>query len=162
MAVAAMEILRLTLRMRRIRAANGFTLIEMLAVVLIVAMVASLTIVSIPGSGRAQLKAVTLEAATLLRRERLAAVLTKSDRRVTLYGARRLVIGDGGEEVTIPPDVAVDFLGTDAQGSAPVVVFHADGASSGGALRFSREKAEYEVRVNWYTGGVSVETPQEE
>ena len=38
-----------------------------------------------------------------------------------------------------------------------VVRFHPDGASSGAVLRLSREKAEYEIRVNWYTGGVSIE-----
>ena len=38
-----------------------------------------------------------------------------------------------------------------------VVRFHPDGASSGAVLKLSREKAEYEIRVNWYTGGVSIE-----
>jgi general secretion pathway protein H len=40
---------------------------------------------------------------------------------------------------------------------ATVVRFHPDGASSGAVLRLSREKAGYEIRVNWYTGGVSIE-----
>jgi general secretion pathway protein H len=38
-----------------------------------------------------------------------------------------------------------------------VVGFHPDGASSGTVLTLSRQGAEYEVRVNWYTGGVAVE-----
>ena len=39
-----------------------------------------------------------------------------------------------------------------------VVRFHPDGASTGAVLKLSREKAEYEIRVNWYTGGVAIET----
>jgi general secretion pathway protein H len=149
---------RPTLRMSPTKAKGGFTLIEMMAVMLIVAMVASLAIASTPGSGRAGLKAVTMQAAALLRREREGAILTGGDRRVTLDGARRVLIGESGDEVAIPRDVIVDMLGADA-GSVPTVFFHADGASSGAALRFSREMAEYEIRVNWYSGGISVKAP---
>lgn len=126
---------------------------------LIIALVASLAITMMPGTGRAGLKAVTLEAAALFRRERLGAILTGRDRHVSLDGERRILIGDGGGVVAIPRDVAIDLLGandTVADGAA-VVRFHPDGASSGAVLRLSREKAEYEIRVNWYTGGVSIE-----
>jgi general secretion pathway protein H len=60
--------------------------------------------------------------------------------------------------VRVPRDVAVNVLGTDEvwSGRTAVVRFHPDGASSGTVLRLSREGAEYEVRVNWYTGGVAI------
>jgi general secretion pathway protein H len=138
---------------------SGFTLTETVAAMLIIALVASLAITMMPGTGRAGLKAVTLESAALLRRERLGAILTGRDRHVALDGERRVLIGDGGGVVTIPRDVTVDLFGandTVADGSA-VVRFHPDGASTGAVLRLSREKAEYEIRVNWYTGGVSIE-----
>ena len=57
-----------------------------------------------PGTGRAQLKALTLEAAALLRRERMAAILSGRDRHVSLDGVRRLLVGDAGNSVTIPRD----------------------------------------------------------
>ena len=41
-------------------------------------------------------------------------------------------------------------------GRQAVVRFHPDGASTGAVLKLSREKAEYEIRVNWYTGGVAI------
>jgi len=136
----------------------GFTLIEMLAVMLIVALMASLVRTITPGTGRAQLKALTLEIATLLRRERLAAILTGRDRHVSLDGERRVLVGEAGEAVAVPRDVVVNVLGPDESwyGRLAVVRFHPDGASSGTVLRLSREGAEYEVRVNWYTGGVAV------
>jgi len=137
---------------------SGFTLIEMLAVMLIVALIASLVATITPGTGRAQLKALTLEIAALLRRERLAAILTGRDRHVSLDGERRVLVGEAGEAIAVPRDVVVNVLGADElwNGRLAVVRFHPDGASSGAVLRLSREGAEYEVRVNWYTGGVAI------
>ena len=135
------------------------TLIEMLAVMLIIALVASLATIMVPGTGRAGLKAVVMETAALFRRERLAAILTRNDRHISLDGGRREFV-NGGDKVAIPPDVVVDVLGADAawSGRLAVVAFHADGASSGAVLKFIRERAQYEIRVNWYTGAVSIGT----
>jgi general secretion pathway protein H len=136
----------------------GFTLIEVMAVMLIIALVASLAVTMMPGTGRAGLKAVTLQAASLLRRERLGAILTGRDREVSLDSKQRILVGDGGDIVALPRDVTLDILGIDAlwSGRQAVVRFHPDGASTGAVLKLSREKAEYEIRVNWYTGGVAV------
>ena len=138
--------------------AAGFTLIEVMAVMLIIVLVASLAVTMMPGTGRAGLKAVTLQAASLLRRERLGAILTGRDREVSLDSKRRILVGDGGDIVALPRDVTLDILGIDAlwSGRQAVVRFHPDGASTGAVLKLSREKAEYEIRVNWYTGGVAV------
>ena len=129
--------------------------------ILIIAMVSSLVVTMTPGTGRAKLKALTLQSAALLRRERLGAILTGRDRQVSLDGARRALIGDGGDVVSVPPDVTVNVLGANElwSGRLAVARFRSDGASSGAVLRFSREGAEYEVRVNWYTGGVTIVSP---
>jgi len=147
--------------MSRTERADGFTLIEVMAVMLIIALVASLVIAVTPGTGRVTLKALTLQTVALLRRERVGAMLTGSDRRVSLDGPRRLLVGDGGDVVAIPRDVILDVLGADEvwSGRTAVVSFHPDGASSGAVLRLSRERAEYEIRVNWYTGGVDIIAP---
>jgi general secretion pathway protein H len=136
----------------------GFTLIEVIAVMLIIALVASLAVTMMPGTGRAGLKALTLQTASLLRRERLGAILTGRDREVSLDGERRVLVGDGGDIVALPRDIVLDILGADAlwSGRQAVVRFHPDGASTGAVLKLSREKAEYEIRVNWYTGGVAI------
>ena len=137
---------------------TGFTLIEVVAVMLIIALVASLAVTMMPGTGRGGLKALTLETAALLRRERLGAVLTGRDRQVSLDGERRVLVGDGGNALAIPRDVVLDVLGIDAvwSGRQAVVRFTPDGASTGAVLKLSRENAEYEIRVNWYTGGVAI------
>jgi general secretion pathway protein H len=141
-----------------IRAA-GFTLIEMLGVMLIIALIAALTVTHTTGTGRVQLKAVALQTAALFRRERLGAILTARNRQVSIDGDRRALLGDGGEVVAIPRDVTVDILGLDERwsGRQAVVRFLPDGASSGTVVKLSREGAAYEVRVNWYTGSVTLE-----
>jgi general secretion pathway protein H len=110
------------------------------------------------GTGRARLKALALETAALLRQERLGAVMTGRERQVSVDGEQRVLVGDGGDMVALPRDVVLDILGIDALWSErqAVVRFYPDGASTGAVLKLSREKAEYEIRVNWYTGGVAV------
>jgi general secretion pathway protein H len=140
-----------------VEARAGFSLLEMMAVMSIIALVASLVIAATPGTGRAGLKSVTLKTAALFRRERARAVLSGRADEVRLDGARRRLVGDDGDNVVIPEDVVLDLLGADApwSGQRAVVHFDPDGTSSGAVLRYSREEAGYEIRVNWYTGTVS-------
>jgi general secretion pathway protein H len=140
----------------------GFTLLEMVAVMAIIALTASLTMTAINGTGRVQLKAVAMRTATLLRHERLSAILTGQVRNVSLDGQSRRFVGDSGETVAIPRDVVLDLLGADEvwSGRRAVVRFYPDGASTGAALTLSREKAGYDIRVNWYTGSVAVAASQ--
>lgn len=136
----------------------GSTLIEMMAVMVIIAMLASLVGVLPPGTGRGRLKALTLQTAAMMRRERLTAVLTGTSRRISLDTAARALIGDSGT-ITIPRDVVVDVVGVDEtwSGRQAVVRFEPDGASTGAALKFSWDKVRYEVDVSWYNGRVAVD-----
>ncbi|MFZ1149214.1 MAG: prepilin-type N-terminal cleavage/methylation domain-containing protein [Xanthobacteraceae bacterium] len=149
----------LTYRVSNTEGKAGFTLIEMQAVMMIIALIAALVLTALPGTGRAQVNALALQTAALFRRERLGAILTARAREVSIDGKQRALIGDGGDRVAIPRDVTVDVLALDEvwSGRQAVVRFLPDGASSGTVVRFSREGATYEVRVNWYTGGVLVE-----
>lgn len=139
----------------------GSTLVEVMAVMLITALVASLAVTTVPGTGRAKLKALALETAALFRRERLGALMTGQRRRIALDRAERILTGDGGETVAIPPDVVLDVVGADEtwSGRQVVVRFEPDGASTGVKLMLSWEGVRYEVNVNWYSGRVAVEAP---
>lgn len=149
---------RLTFQMSSTDREAGFTLLEMMAVMLIIALVSALVIAATPGTGRARLKAVTMDTAALLRRERTNAVLASHTTRVWLDSGRRMLMGDGGYRVAIPNDVVVDLLGVDAfwESGRAVARFEPDGTSSGAVLKYSRQEAGYEIRVNWYTGGVAI------
>lgn len=143
--------------MTRAHSIRGFSLIEIMAAMLIIALVASLAVTLMPASGRARVKAAAMETAALIRRERIGAILTGRDRQVVIDGEQRALIGDGGDRVVIPADVVLDLLGTSALAARQTVVrFRPDGASSGAVLRLSRERIQYEIKVNWYTGGVTI------
>ncbi|MES5481650.1 prepilin-type N-terminal cleavage/methylation domain-containing protein [Bradyrhizobium sp. INPA03-11B] len=138
----------------------GSTLIEMMAAMLIIAMLASLVVTTVPGTGRGSLKALTLQTAALLRRERLAAILTGQSRSVSLDGNARTIVAQAGT-IAIPRDVRVDVIGVNElwSGRQAVVRFEPDGASTGSVLKFSWENVRYEVDVNWYNGRVAVDLP---
>ena len=159
-AKAARE-LRRTSRTFRADARAGFTLIEMMAVLVIIALIAGLTASYLPGTGKSRLKAITLDTADLLRRERIGAVLSGQKRMVYFDAGDRRLIGQSGRMVEIPRDVALDVLSSDAAGadSRTLVRFDADGASTGAALKLSREGVAYEVQVSWYTGAVKIIAP---
>lgn len=140
---------------------RGFTLIEMLAVMLIVALMSVLAVAMAPGTGRAQLEAVGLRIGALLRRERARAMLTGRDRWVMLDAGHRRLVAESGDAVAIPRDVALDVIAADqsATGRLAAVSFHPDGGSSGGILRLSRDGGSVEIYVNWYMGNVVVGVP---
>jgi general secretion pathway protein H len=139
----------------------GFTLVETMAVMMIVALVSSLVVAWGSGSGRARLKAVALEAAALLRRERLGAMLSGKPRYVALDVPARALIGESGGKLAVPQDVSLDLLA--AEGASDdlraVARFEPDGASTGAVLAFAKESARYDVRVDWFSGKVSVDAP---
>jgi general secretion pathway protein H len=161
MAVKAVRVTQLMSQATSTDPRAGFTLIEVMAVMMIIAMLASLVVTSVPGTGRANLKVLALRTAALLRRERLAAILTGHSRRVSLDAEDRALVGEGGETLAIPRDVVLDVVGADEawSGRQAVVRFEPDGASTGAVLKLSREGASYEVDVNWYTGGVAIDVP---
>lgn len=139
----------------------GFTLVEMMAVMMIVALISGLAVAWSFGSGRARLKAVALDAAALLRRERSGAMLSGKPRHVALDVSARMLIGESGGKVALPQDVSLDLLAAEgSNGSLRAVArFEPDGASTGAVLAFAKENARYDVRVDWFSGKVSVDAP---
>jgi len=134
----------------------GFTLIEMMAVMMIIALGASLVLTMPFGTGRAGLKATVFETAALLRREHMSSLLSGRERGVTLDRSSRVFIGRAGGMVVLPRDVALDILSAETP-TGELVSFHPDGSSTGAIIKFSRDKGSYVLRVNWLTGGVMID-----
>ena len=139
----------------------GFTLIETVAVLAIVATLAALALPHWPhGASRPQLEAYALNIAALLKADRNAALRTHARVETWLDGKQRQVVsGAGAGEVRLPADVAFDAIVAEtcsgrANGSA--IDFLPSGMSCGGSIALARPGAAYHVRVNWLTGGVEV------
>lgn len=139
----------------------GFTLLEMVCVLAIVGLLSAVLLPSFPvQTSRSRLEAYAVEAATLLKSDRNAAirqglpVMTRVD-----AAARAMRSGATGASLRLPDDVTFEALlpqncnGRPAVGS---VSFFASGMSCGGVIAFSRPDAGYEIRVNWLTGRIEV------
>lgn len=139
----------------------GFTLIEMVAVLAIVAMIAALVLPRLPeGTTRPQLEAYALRAAAILKADRNAAIRRRARVATWLSGQNHTIVsGANGAELRLPDDVAFDAIVAEncngrVEGSE--IDFLPSGMSCGGTLALARPGAAYHVRVNWLTGGVEI------
>jgi general secretion pathway protein H len=141
---------------------QGFTLVELLAVLVVLAIVAGLVAAHFSSrrSG-AELQATAHELASRLRAARTAAIRQAATRAVVIDVAGRQVTAGAGiapfriaETVTIASQTSA----SERRGPASVGIrFFPNGASTGGTIRLQTGRQAYEVRVNWLTGRVAVE-----
>ena len=109
---------------------------------------------------RAQLQAYALEAATLLKADRDAAIRRGVDVSTLVDASSRAIrSGATARTVLIPADVRFDTLlpQTCRQHAAlSTISFFGDGMSCGGTIALTRLETTYEIRVNWLTGRVEI------
>jgi len=140
---------------------EGFTLLEMVCVIALVAMVAAVLLPFVPrNTSRARLQAYALEAATLLKADRNAAIRRGADV-ATLVDAPSRAIRSGATARTlrIPEDVRFEALLPQTcrrRAALSTISFFADGMSCGGAIALTRLDSSYEIRVNWLTGRIEI------
>ncbi|WP_076865517.1 prepilin-type N-terminal cleavage/methylation domain-containing protein [Bradyrhizobium mercantei] len=140
---------------------RGFTLLEMVCVLAIIALLAAVLLPFIPHqTSRSRLQAYALQTATLLKADRNAAI-ERSTSVATLVDASSRVIHSGASRMTvrIPDDVRFDAVlpqSCQRRAALSTIRFFANGGSCGGSIALTRLDAGYEVRVNWLTGRVEI------
>jgi general secretion pathway protein H len=140
---------------------RGFTLLEMVCVLALIAMMAAVLLPFFPNhTSRARLEGYALQAATLLKADRNAAIRRGLDV-ATLVDAGGRVIRSGAtaDMIRIPDDVRFEALLPRTCGrreALSTISFSASGMSCGGAIALSRSDAGYEIRVNWLTGRIEI------
>ncbi len=140
---------------------EGFTLIEVVCVLAIVAMLAAIILPAIPrGTTRARLEAYAVETAALLRSDRNFAIRGRKQVATELSAvARSIRSGASDGIVQLPDDVHFDaLLAARCAGRAAgtSIDFFPSGMSCGGTIALTRSGAGFQIRVNWLTGGVDV------
>ena len=140
---------------------RGFTLLEMVCVLALIAMMAAVLLPFIPHqTSRSRLQAYALQAAALLKADRNAAIRRGVDV-ATLVDAKGRSIRSGAtaDMILIPDDVRFEALlpqTCNRRQALSTISFFASGMSCGGAIALTRLDAGYEVRVNWLTGRIEI------
>src|ERR1700759_4322644 len=122
---------------------RGFTLLEMVCVIALIALVASVLLPLVPRqTSRARLQAYALQAGTLLKGDRNAAIRRGVDV-ATLVDPRARAIRSGAsrETLRIPDDVRFDAVlpqSCHQRAALSVISFFPDGMSCGGTIALSR------------------------
>jgi general secretion pathway protein H len=142
-------------------AERGFTLLEMVCVLAVIAMLAAVLLPLIPRqTSRSRLQAYALQTATLLKADRNAAIRHQTEVATLVdTGTRSIRSGVTTEMIRIPDDVRFDALlpQTCRQHAAlSTINFFANGMSCGGMIALTRLDTGYEVRVNWLTGRIEI------
>jgi len=139
----------------------GFTLLEMVCVLAILAILAAIVVPALPRStSRASLESHAIAIAALLKSDRDAAIRRDTQIVTKVDAASRLVrAGASDRLVVVPNDVAFDALlaarcAKHATGTN--IHFFPSGMSCGGVIALTRSGFGYEIRVVWLTGRVEI------
>jgi general secretion pathway protein H len=142
-------------------AQRGFTLLEMVCVLAIIALMAAVLLPLVPReTSRSRLQAYALQAATLLKADRVAAI-SRHTSIATLVdaGARAIRSGATPASIQIPDDVRFDATLPQTcrqQQALSTISFFANGTSCGGSIALTRFDEGFEIRVNWLTGRIEI------
>ena len=141
--------------------ARGFTLLEMLAVILLIGIaMAAVSIAVTRGLASARIQAASSELAAALRATRAQAIVQARDENFDVDTRARTYTGAGGKHpVTLPQGLRLSI--TSAREDQPNdhtgrIRFFPDGSSTGGRITLQSGQRQWHVNVSWLTGEVRV------
>lgn len=140
---------------------QGFTLVEMIVVIAIMALVVVMALPSSRHSAKVrQLDTLARSLAADLRRARLEAIGENREAALVIDLKKRLAHrASSGAGIEIPEDVAIDIVTArgDIATTAAAFRFFPDGTATGGHIDLGLEGEKRRIAVQWLTGRVGVE-----
>lgn len=157
---------RLSARFSSRRPTGGFTLVELIVVLVIVSLMLALVGTSISRSvSGAEMRSAARKVAASLRYTRTRAILSKSEKVFLVdienhtYQAPERKVEKLPEGMNVELNTARSELTSESVGG---IRFYPDGGSTGGNVRLEANGRVYQVNVAWLTGEASVQRPDEE
>jgi general secretion pathway protein H len=150
----------------RPRREHGFTLVELMVVLMIAALMLTLVGTSISRSiSGAEMRQAANKVAASMRYTRTRAILTKSEQVFLLDTESRKYTAADREPVELPDGMNVELNTARSEltsETAGGIRFFPDGGSTGGNVRLEANGRIYRVNVAWLTGEASLERGEEE
>ena len=142
----------------RARPLQGFTLLELLVVVTILALASTLVGVNF-GGDRASLESIARTLVTDLRYVRSRAMVSNADTALVVDLARGAYSSRAAKiDRQLPESVELELTidRRDSDGERGRIVFYPDGSSSGGKVRLTRNGRSLDITTAWLNGYVSI------
>lgn len=139
----------------------GFTLVEMLVVLALMAIIAAIAIPILgPGVSTSELKSAARKVAAGLRMAREDAVATRNDTRLVLdLEHRTFQIERDAHVYALPRGLELKLFTAQndiMSESVGAIRFYPDGGSTGGRVTLAAGERKFEVDVDWLTGRVAI------
>lgn len=137
---------------------KGFTLLEVMVVLTILALTLSLVVPALTRSVSPSLDDVAQDISTGIRQARNAALATQQATTFVIDLQRHAYEIRSGEKKTIPKDVLLraSVASNEVLGKSVAFRFFPDGSSTGGTLSLTLGDASLAVEVDWLTGRVVI------
>lgn len=144
--------------------AGGFSLLEMMLVIALIAAMSVLAATALTGGiDGIRLRASAKEIAAQLRFTRAQAIATGQPQRFSIDPRAHLWTAPKQRHGDVPKQLGIVFTGareTQPARGVGAIVFFADGASSGGRIQVNAKGAAWNVDVTWLTGEVRLHRAQ--
>ncbi len=142
------------------RAQRGFTLIEIVIVLTLIAAISAVLMATIGGGmDGLRMRTAAKEIASELRHARAQAMAKGEVQKFVINPAERRWTSAENRSGELPKKIAVAFIGArelQPRRGEGAIVFFEDGASSGGRIQLRQERAAWNIDVAWLTGEVSL------
>ena len=138
---------------------NGFTLLEMLVVIMIIALMTTIVGLNLRGKQGTDLDSVGRTLVADLRYVRSKALVGSADSAITVdVAGRKYFSQDAAIGRSLPQDISIAITADehDISGTRGSIVFYPDGSSSGGKIRLIKNGRQLEVVTSWLNGYVSM------
>lgn len=144
-----------------IRNNKGFTLVEIMVVMVIIALVMGMVATSLSSSvSAAEARAATRKLVASLRYTRARAIIDKSEKVFQVNTEERSYQAPGRKQVKLPEGVDVTITTARSEITSEDVAgirFFPDGGSTGGHIELTVNDREYRVNIAWLTGETKME-----